>query len=260
MTIAFFDSGAGGLSVLNTALNFFPKTTKFIYYADTDHVPYGEQDPELVKNYISEGVKFLLKKNASALIVACNTATSLAIKELRQQQLAACPIFGMEPAIKLAVNSLLNPRAKVLVTGTKITIHSPNVKQLINDWQDHAQFDLLALGELVNLVEAENSDPQIVQNYLTQQIPHPESYQAVVLGCTHFSFFIPALKEFFGPQTIIVDGNLGTIKHVVKQLNLNTAQTPEKIPQPKIDFYFSGRQDATQEAKYRRLLARLATQ
>ena len=84
MKIGIFDSGIGGLSVLHEAYHLLPEQN-YIFYADVDHVPYGTKTPEEILGYSEEITKFLLDKGAEAIVVACNTATSVAIKELRKR-------------------------------------------------------------------------------------------------------------------------------------------------------------------------------
>lgn len=253
MKIAIFDSGAGGLTVLNRALQEL-NDQEIVYFADSDHVPYGEKDPSLVKKYIIDAVNFLAKQKIDALVIACNTATSLSIRQLRTGGHLHFPIFGMEPALKLAVDELKANDKKILLTGTKITIASNKVKKLIKRFSKTANIDTLALGELVNFVENENFDKKLINQYLSEKIKNPQDYDAVVLGCTHFSFFTKEFQEFFAKKTLIVDGNLGTITHLKNQLNL---KANPKLKDNRVEFYFSKKTNQAQEDKYRRLLARL---
>ena len=96
MKIGIYDSGIGGLSVLHRALKKMPEA-EFIYYADTKHVPYGEKTREQIKEYVEEVLNFLIAKEVDAIVIACNTATSVATKEFRGE--FAVPIVGMEPAV-----------------------------------------------------------------------------------------------------------------------------------------------------------------
>ena len=99
MKIGIFDSGMGGLSVLHRALRMIPEAD-FLYYADEEHVPYGEKTREQVRGYIDEIIAFMIKKQVDAIVIACNTATSVATKEYRSQ--FPLTIVGMEPAVKKA--------------------------------------------------------------------------------------------------------------------------------------------------------------
>ena len=100
MKIGIFDSGIGGLSLLHEAYHMLPQQN-YIFYADTEHVPYGTKTPEQIIDYATDIADFLVEKDVEAIVVACNTATSVAIKELRKRY--SIPILGMEPAVKPAV-------------------------------------------------------------------------------------------------------------------------------------------------------------
>ena len=100
MKIGLIDSGIGGLSVLHEAYHRLPGQ-EYLFFADVEHVPYGEKTPLQITGYMIENAQFLIDKGAEALVVACNTATSVAIKELRSR--FSIPILGMEPAVKPAV-------------------------------------------------------------------------------------------------------------------------------------------------------------
>lgn len=100
--IGFFDSGIGGMTVLHQALQLLPNDD-YIFYADTLHVPYGEKTKEEVRKYIFDAVDFMANQGIKALVIACNTATSIAVDDLRQKY--DFPILGIEPAVKPAVQS-----------------------------------------------------------------------------------------------------------------------------------------------------------
>ena len=104
MKIGIFDSGMGGLSVLYQAMKKMPGMD-YIYYADRKNVPYGEKTEEQVKGFVDEIIKFLIMKDVDAIVIACNTATSVATKEYRE--CFPVPIIGMEPAVKKAVEEYI---------------------------------------------------------------------------------------------------------------------------------------------------------
>ena len=111
-SIGIFDSGIGGLTVLKEIVELLPNE-KYIYYADTDNVPYGTKPKEEVKKYIKEAVELLISKNAKVIVLACNTATSIAIKDLRINY--NIPIIGIEPAIKPAIETKEDKKVLVVV-------------------------------------------------------------------------------------------------------------------------------------------------
>jgi glutamate racemase len=259
MKIAIFDSGAGGLTVLNTFLNS-GCTSNFIYFADYKHLPYGEKTADEVSQYVLASVDFLAKQNINALLIACNTATSLAIKELRNQKRFNFPIFGMEPAVKLAADTFAKQKkerkAEILVTATRITANSQQLAKLKQRFNEQANLTTVILGELVKFVENNYFDQQKINEYLKKNIDQNQNFDAIVLGCTHFSFFKKNFQSLF-PHSIVVDGNSGTVRHVIKKLNLDCSNNSIKAKKTKINFYFSQEKNLELEKKYQSLLERL---
>ncbi|TWH29418.1 glutamate racemase [Bacillus subtilis J22] len=109
MKIGFFDSGIGGMTVLYEAIKVLPYED-YIFYADTLNVPYGEKSKGKVKEYIFNAAEFLASQNIKALVIACNTATSIAIEDLRRN--FDFPIIGIEPAVKPAINKCTEEKKK----------------------------------------------------------------------------------------------------------------------------------------------------
>ena len=148
MKVAFFDSGIGGLSVLHHAMKILPEE-EFIFFADEDNVPYGTKPREEVLKLVESAFEFLIAQEVGAIVVACNTATSVAVRLMRAKY--SLPIVGMEPAIKLALN--LFPARKVLVTATEITIRGEKIQALIDRVHAREFAELRALPELVEFAE-----------------------------------------------------------------------------------------------------------
>ncbi len=225
MKIGIFDSGIGGLSVLHEAYHRI-KGQEFIFYADTDHVPYGTKEPEVILEYVRGCAAFLMKQGVDAIVIACNTATSVAVRQLRQE--LEIPIIGMEPAVKPAVEHTDDKR--VLVMATPVTLREAKLKTLIERVDEHHRVDLLAMPELVRFAESEQFGSAELKAYLETQFSkvHPEEYSALVMGCTHFNYFKDLYREFFPADTIFIDGNLGTIRYLMKQLGLPREEGEEE--------------------------------
>ena len=232
MKIAFFDSGMGGLSVLHHALKILPQE-EFIFYADEDNVPYGTKTREEVLNFVDEAFRFLIGQGVGAIVVACNTATSVAVKEMREKY--SLPIIGMEPALKLALDTF--PNRKVLVTATAITITGEKIHQLIEKLHAESFVELKALPKLVEFAERQEFNSVEVEKYLRGELNYDfEKFSSLVLGCTHFNYFKDTLREILPPNVRILDGNAGTINELIRRTNLNSNSA-----QSSIKFYYSGR-------------------
>ncbi|MDD5361918.1 MAG: glutamate racemase [Ignavibacteria bacterium] len=222
--IAFFDSGIGGLTVLRDAGILLP-TENYIYFADTVNVPYGTKSNEQVFGFISEAVEYLSKKSIKVLVVACNTATSLAIKELRAKY--EFPIIGMEPAVKPAI---INSGSKrILVTATTLTLKEEKLENLLNEIDTDNKTDKLSLDELVKFAEKFDFKGEKPENYIKSKFAEYDfnDYEAIVLGCTHFLYFKDLIYKSAGKNGIkIIDGNEGTVNRlnfILKENNLASA-------------------------------------
>lgn len=218
MAIAFFDSGIGGLSVLQVARKRLPQED-FIYFADTLHVPYGSKSREEVKEFVLAAAEQLVGLGIKALVVACNTATSIAIKDLRARY--DFPIIGMEPAVKPAIEKYAPAHKRVLVLATALTLKEDKYHQLLSHI-DHLQLaDACPMPGLVLLAEQLDFSEASVRAYLQETLGAIDwnNYGALVLGCTHFVFFRTHLQAFLPPHIEIIDGNVGTVNHLIQTLS-----------------------------------------
>jgi glutamate racemase len=237
LPIAIFDSGIGGLSVLREAFKILP-FENYIYFADTDHVPYGEKSKEEVKDFVLQAGKFLNAQKIKLLAIACNTATSSAISELRNTY--DFPVIGMEPAVKPAVSN--NKNKRVLVLATALTLKEQKFRELVDKVDNEKIVDMLPLPELVMFAERFVFDDDHIIPVLKNSLSslNLENYGTVVLGCTHFPFYRETFMKIFPPGTEIIDGNKGTVAHIKNMLDqkglLNRGGHKGEIV-----FYLSGR-------------------
>lgn len=248
MKIGIFDSGVGGITVLHEALRQLPQE-KFIYYADTDHVPYGTKTKEEVKQLVMDAVDFMAGEGIKALVVACNTATSIAIKDLREKY--HFPILGMEPAVKPAVER--NGSKRVLVLATPLTLQEEKYRNLVSSVDHDHIVDGLAMPELVEYAEDFIFDSQIILPYLRQKLAIRDlsSYGTVVLGCTHFPYFRESFRSLFVEGTAIIDGSIGTVNYLKKKLIETNLLAEEGLQE--VVFYSSGRRE-TKDSRYLKYL------
>ncbi len=239
MKIGIFDSGIGGLSVLHEAYHQLPGE-EFIFYADTEHVPYGLKTPEKIIGYAKEITQFLLSKGAEAIVVACNTATSVAIRELRRCY--DIPILGMEPAVKPAVEGTKGRR--IMVIATPVTIKEDKLRDLLHRVDVDHRVEILAMPRLVEFAEREEFDSEEVLGYIRDQFGafDRSRYCALVLGCTHFNYFKPLYREYFGEEVLLIDGNSGTVRHLAEVLGLSINNDHNMLWSDTAKYYFSGKE------------------
>ncbi|QAY65889.1 glutamate racemase [Paenibacillus protaetiae] len=218
MTIGIFDSGIGGLSVLAESLKRLP-AENYLYMADTLHVPYGTKTEEQVRSYVLEAVDAMVRQGIDALVIACNTATSIAVQDLRERY--SFPIIGMEPAVKPAVEMNRATGKKVLVWATPLTLKMPKYYALVSRVDEDGIVDSLPMPELVQFCESLQFDTDELRNYFSAKLASYDlnDYGILVLGCTHFSYYTNVLQQFLPPHIQIVDGNTGTVRRLSAMLN-----------------------------------------
>ena len=211
--VGIFDSGVGGVSVLRELRAQLP-LENVVYYGDTAHAPYGTKPPEVVMARVRQVMAELLNRNVKAVVIACNTATSVAAATLRAEM--TLPIIGMEPALKPAHQ--LRHGGQVLVMATPLTLRLPKFAALMARYGEGAS--PLPCPGLMELVEAGHLDDAEITAYLTQLFaPYAHTaVDAVVLGCTHYVFLKPLLRRMLPPETAILDGNAGTIRQLQRVL------------------------------------------
>ncbi len=218
MTIAFFDSGIGGLTVLREAVRRLPNED-FIFFADTLHVPYGPKTREQVASYVREAAERILLCDVKALVLACNTATGAAAAELRQSY--PVPVIGMEPAVKPAVEMNEASGRRVLVLATELTLSQSKYIELVSRVDDQGIVDSLPMPELVEYCERLNFDPDELGAYFRSKFePFDLSeYGTVVLGCTHYPYYTRLLERILPSHIRVIDGSAGTVRRLARVLD-----------------------------------------
>ncbi|MBL4934721.1 glutamate racemase [Clostridium sp. YIM B02515] len=220
LPIGFFDSGVGGLSVLKEAIKLLPNED-FIYFGDSKNAPYGTKAVDEVKELTFNAVDFLLSKNVKSIVIACNTATSAAIEDLRTFY-KNIPIIGIEPALKPAVE--LDKDGKIIIMATPMTLIESKFNNLMKSYADTRDIIPLPCAGLVELIERGVVEGNIVNSYLKDKLkPYlSESISSIVLGCTHYPFIKNELEKILSTDTTIIDGSAGTSKQLKRQLeNMN---------------------------------------
>ena len=226
--VGLLDSGLGGISVLGEALRQLPNED-YVYYGDTANAPYGDKTPEEVLGLVHQAVERLIELRCKAIVIACNTATSVSAGKLRQE--LALPIIGMEPALKPA--SLLPGEGKILVMATRVTLALPKFQALMAQYgRDAVPVPCPGLMECVERGELEG--PQVTA--LLRQLLGPwlsQPVKAVVLGCTHYPFLRKAIAALFSEETPLIDGNAGSVRQLRRRLEeeglLSNRQEPGRV-------------------------------
>ncbi|MCI7813510.1 MAG: glutamate racemase [Lachnospiraceae bacterium] len=226
LPIGFMDSGLGGLSVLREAVRIMPYED-FIYYGDSLNAPYGTKDQEVIRKLTFHVAEQLLEQGIKALTVACNTATSAAIRQLRVTY-PDLPIIGIEPAIKPAV--IRSHGGRILVLATPMTIQQEKFHRLLDLYKDQAEIIPVKCEGLMEFVEQGNLDGKALDLYFEEHLaPYlSENTETIVLGCTHYPFLKHHLRTFLGNKKIeIIDGSLGTSLELKRQLEQHKLLRPD---------------------------------
>lgn len=213
--IGIFDSGVGGLTVMQQLKQVLPNE-RLIYFGDIARLPYGNKSQETIIRYSIENTVCLLKKNIKTLVVACNTASALALSKLRE--LFALPIVGViEPGAEKAVAVSKNQRIAIL--GTKGTIQSKAYQEAILKLSPKAHVLAISCPLFVPLVEEQwfhhPASRLIVEEYLRPL--KGEGIDTVMLGCTHYPFLRSLIQQEVGEEVILVD-SASTCAHQVAEL------------------------------------------
>lgn len=201
--VGIFDSGIGGLSVLReiqTTLPFQP----LYYVADQAHVPYGKRDLTEIRGFAFAITDFLVEKGAQLIVVACNTASAAALKELRETY-PHLAFVGMEPAVKPATEKTHNGVVGVLATPA--TFQGKLYHTLVERFAKDVKILTHTCPGLVEAIESGDTRSVKTRLILKQAlIPMLEKgADTIVLGCTHFPFIIPVIRDIVGPRVSVID-------------------------------------------------------
>ncbi|NJS36612.1 MAG: glutamate racemase [Brachymonas sp.] len=209
--IGVFDSGIGGLSILRALRKQLPHED-FVYFADTAHNPYGGKSTEFVtERSLAIADELVSQHRIKALVVACNTATAVAIQALRERY-PDLPLIGIEPAIKPATQ--LTKTGRVLVLATHGTLKSEKFAALLETYRKDAMFTCVAcvgLAEMIEHIEEQVVTPDLIA-FCAGFMPASDQFgikkgqiDTLVLGCTHYPLIAPVWRELVGPQVVVVD-------------------------------------------------------
>jgi len=200
--IGIFDSGVGGLTVWTQVRHLLPHED-FVYLADSKNCPYGSKSQDEIIELSVRNTEFLLKQNCKLIIVACNTATAAAIDYLRKHYIV--PFIGMEPATKPA--ALNTSTGNIGILATRGTFNGRLFKETKKKYARQIKTFIQPGDGLVELVESNqyltSEALQLLKKYVDPMMD--AQVDQIVLGCTHYPFFMPLLKQIAGPSVTIVD-------------------------------------------------------
>jgi len=201
--IGLFDSGVGGLTVVREIMRQLPNED-LVYFGDTARVPYGSKSKNTVLKYSRQIVRFLQTKNVKAIVVACNTASALALDELAAE--SDIPVIGVvKPGARMAVE--MTQTGNVGIIGTESTIKSG----IYNDYIRELDADVTVVSKacplFVPLVEEGLLEDRVTEDIVARYLQEMKEYKvdALVLGCTHYPLIRNTIKRFMGEEVRLVN-------------------------------------------------------
>lgn len=214
--IGIFDSGLGGVSTLGQAMHMLPQE-KFIYYGDSGVPPYAFMTGAQIRQRCREICDGFVAQNAKAIVIACNTATSAALEDLKARY--DIPVLGIVPAVEDAVAQ--GGGGKILLLATEFILQSETLRDLIQIYAAQHEIEMRAPREIIDLVESGTIDgPQMdacIRRFFGDL--NTDAFTAVIFGCTHLGFLIRGINDVLGSEIHIADGNKDTVRELIEVLN-----------------------------------------
>jgi len=219
LPIGIFDSGVGGLTVLQALKKLLPYE-QFIYFGDTAHVPYGNKSKAAIEKYCLNIVDFLNAKKVKLIIVACNSASSTALDAIKKH--TGTPTLNViDPCIRAAIGYTKNNQLGIVGTQTTISSKAYNVK--IKKINPKIQVYGQQCSLFVPIIEENLFNHKIIHQaaelYLQQL---PKTIDSLILGCTHYPLIKHVIKQYIDPKTIILDSSIIMAQHVKDYIKKNS--------------------------------------
>lgn len=224
--IGVFDSGVGGLTVAAALRELLPSENIF-YIGDTARVPYGGKSPATIERYSLEIAGLLLAEQAKMIVVACNTASALAVPRL--QEVLKVPVLGViEPGARAAVAATRN--GNIGVIGTRATIYSRAYERAIHELKPAVRVHMKACPLLVPLIEEGWLDDPVTDQVIRRYVETltRDEIDTLVLGCTHYPLLHGAIQRFVGPEIKLVDSARNcalAVRELLKKERLSAPKT-----------------------------------
>ncbi len=221
--IGVFDSGVGGLTVVKELRSLLP-AEDVVYFGDTARVPYGNKSIPVIRRFSLEIARFLESMRVKMLVIACNTATALALDYLKRQ--TDLPIVGViEPGVRAALNA---GKGRIGVIGTSATIRSEAYQSRLRRFRPQDVILAKSCPLLVPLVEENLLDAPITKTALEMYLSdwREAGIDALILACTHYPLLKPLIEEFFEGKVRLIDSARETAREVAELLAARRFQAP----------------------------------
>lgn len=235
--IGIFDSGVGGLTVAKEIKRILPHED-LIYFGDTKHLPYGDKSREAIIGYSTKITSFLLEKNCKAIVIACNSATANALKEVLDLVAEKVPVIDVINPVAEKVSYEIHQNVGVI--ATKATVNSGLYKKSIRKHNKFIKVDEMATPLLVPAIEEGfKNHPithSIIYNYLSNK--KLKNIETLILGCTHYPLLLDEIKQFYGNRVRVIDSP-NIVANQLKIILEKHQLLNQENPNPKYHFYLS---------------------
>jgi glutamate racemase len=233
--IGVFDSGVGGLTVASEIKRLLPNES-IIYFGDTKHLPYGDKSKEAITRFTRKITKFLVKENCKAIVVACNSATSNSIEEIREAA-KGIPVFDVISPVAKKVAYELNQ--KIGVIATNATVNSHAYRDSIRKLNKHIKVVEVAAPLLVPIIEEGFCNTMVsrhaIESYLNNK--KLDDIDAIILGCTHYPLIEKEINSVLQGKARVINSPLIVVNRMIHELSKNNLLSNN--PKPEYDFYLS---------------------
>lgn len=222
--IGMFDSGVGGMTVYKEVKKAFPKQ-KIVYLGDTARFPYGSKSKETIIEITRKGIEFLIQKNVKLIIIACGTATSQALEEVKNSY--PIPIIGIiEPTVQYIKESHLR---KIGVIATHGTIRSNAWEQELKKKIENIEVQNKACPLLAPMAEEGFIDNEIAKLTIHEYLKDLKNIDGLILGCTHYPLFKPLIAKELGSHIEIINTGEKIVRKVKSILKEDTSSVKENV-------------------------------
>ncbi|MGG1397791.1 glutamate racemase [Bacillus salipaludis] len=235
--IGVIDSGVGGLTVAKEIMRQLPNE-KIIYLGDTARCPYGPRPTKEVRKFTWELTTFLLEKQIKMLVIACNTATAVALDEIRRE--LKIPVIGViYPGARAAIKRTKNYRVGII--GTQVTVESGAYEKALKSLNSRLFVKAHACPKFVPLVESGEYEGAIAEKIVTQSLQPMlnSNLDTLILGCTHYPLLGPLIKKVMGPEVNVISSGDETAREISAILQYN-GQLEESEDEPEHEFITTG--------------------
>jgi len=245
--IGIFDSGIGGLTVAHAIKERLPNEN-IIYFGDTEHLPYGEKSTSSIQSFSVKITDFLLQKKCKAIVIACNSASSVAFNEVKKIA-KNIPVFNViDPVIKIVSKNYKDCRIGII--GTKATIESKTYPSKIMKKTGSQKVQSLATPLLAPMIEEGLINKKIIKtiigNYLTS--PILKDIDILVLACTHYPIIEKEIREYYNKKVKIIDSANIVAKFIFEELQ--SLDLLNKTSNPRYHFYVSNYTKSFEKSAY----------